>query len=75
VSPKFKYLIVTALLIVALGCTFESRAYAYVDPGSGLLLFQGISAVVSGVLFYFRRRLKELFVKTPKQSASASEPR
>jgi hypothetical protein len=72
---RLKYLVVTALFIVALCCTFERRAYAYVDPGSGLLIFQGISAVVSGVLFYFRRRLKELFMKSPKASSSASETR
>lgn len=72
-SHKLKYLAVTALLLVALGCTFEREAYAYVDPGSGLLIFQGIGAIVSGVLFYFRRRLKEIFAKTPKERGSVPD--
>ena len=74
-THKLKYLIVTVLLIVALGFTFERKAYAYVDPGSGLLIFQGISAVVSGTLLYFRRRLKGLFVKTQsKIGTSMADP-
>lgn len=74
-ANKLKYLVVTALLMVALNFTFERRAYAYVDPGSGLLIFQGVSAVVSGTLLYFRRRLKALFVKTPRVGSSVAEPR
>ncbi|MCU1226821.1 MAG: hypothetical protein JWQ42_4914 [Edaphobacter sp.] len=74
-AHKLKYLVLTVMLIVALGLTFERRAYAYVDPGSGLLIFQGISAVVSGALLYFRRRIKGLFVKTePKVGASMADP-
>ena len=74
-ANRLRYLVVTVLLIVALGFTFERKAYAYVDPGSGLLIFQGISAVVSGALLYFRRRLKGLFIKTPKVSPSVADPR
>lgn len=74
-THKLKYLTVTVLLMIALGFTFERRAYAYVDPGSGLLIFQGISAVVSGTLLYFRRRLKSLFVKAePKVRTSVADP-
>lgn len=65
-SNKMKYFAVTLMLLIALSFTFERQAHAYVDPGSGLLIFQGISAVFSGALFYFRRRLKTLFVKDPK---------
>jgi hypothetical protein len=36
----------------------ERRAYAYVDPGSGLLIFQGISSTFLGALYFFRRKLK-----------------
>lgn len=74
-ANRLKYLAVTALLMLALGFTFERRAYAYIDPGSGLLIFQGIGAVVSGTLFYFRRRLKEIFGKGSKAGSSASGPR
>lgn len=75
-ANRLKYLAVTTVLMLALGLTFECRAYAaYIDPGSGLLIFQGIGAVVSGTLFYFRRRLKELFGKGSKVESSASGSR
>ena len=61
---NLKYFALTLMLLVALSFTFERQAHAYVDPGSGLLIFQGISAIFSGALFYFRRRLKNLFVRT-----------
>jgi hypothetical protein len=61
-----KYFAITLMLFITLSFTFERQAHAYVDPGSGLLIFQGISAMFSGALFYFRRRIKNLFVKTPK---------
>src|SRR5258705_4174184 len=73
-THNVKYFAITLMLFVALSFTFERQAHAYVDPGSGLLIFQGISAVFSGALFYFRRRLKNLFVKTPKGIPQSSRP-
>ncbi|HEU5341061.1 hypothetical protein [Edaphobacter sp.] len=72
-ARKLTYLVVTALLVVALGCTFEPKAYAYVDPGSGLLMFQGISAAVTGTLIYFRRKLKALFIKSAKEETEVPD--
>lgn len=69
-----KYFAMTLVLLIALSFTFEQQAHAYVDPGSGLLMFQGISAVFSGALFYFRRRLKNLFIKEPKSMPQSSRP-
>ncbi len=57
------------MLVIALSFSFERQAHAYVDPGSGLLVFQGISAVVSGALIYFRRRIKSFFVRRPEPKA------
>ena len=37
---------------------FERTAYAYVDPGSGLLAYQSLSAILAGVAFCFRQRLR-----------------
>ena len=71
---NLKYFAVTLMLLVAPSFTFERQAQAYVDPGSGLLIFQGISAVFSGALFYFRRRLKSLFVRAPKGLPQSSRP-
>jgi hypothetical protein len=73
-AHNLKYFAVTLMLLVALSFTFERQAYAYVDPGSGLLIFQGISAVFSGALFYFRRRLRNLFIKAPKNIPQSSRP-
>jgi hypothetical protein len=52
---------VSACLLVSLLCLLERPAYAYVDPGSGLLAFQSLSAFVAGGLFFCRQRIKRLF--------------
>jgi hypothetical protein len=65
---KLKYLLVTCALVIALSFSFQRTAYAYVDPGSSLLAFQSISAVITGTLFYFRRRLKSLLRRSSTES-------
>jgi|HubBroStandDraft_1064217.scaffolds.fasta_scaffold535932_1 hypothetical protein len=67
---KLKYSAITVMLLVALSFAFERQAHAYVDPGSGLLIFQGMSAIVSGALIYFRRRIKNLFTKAEPAAPS-----
>ena len=62
-SPRLMYWTLTLLLFLSLGLTFEQPAHAYTDPGSTLLLFQSLGAVVSGVLFHFRRQVKRLFTR------------
>ena len=61
---KLRYWSLTFLLFLALGLFFERPAHAYTDPGSCLLLFQTVGAVASGILFYFRRRVKQLFTRS-----------
>jgi hypothetical protein len=68
-ARRLQLALLTSVLLVALACTFERQAHAYVDPGSSLLLFQSLSALVSGALFYFRRRIKSLFTRTSPKSA------
>ena len=47
---------VEAVCIIALClAAFEREAQAYVDPGSGALLLQGLMAVLFGLLFYVRK--------------------
>jgi hypothetical protein len=60
---RLQLAVLTSMLLLALCCSFEPQAHAYVDPGSSLLLFQSLSAMVSGALFYFRRRIKNLFTR------------
>ena len=64
---RLQYLAVTGALIFFIALTFERPAYGYTDPGSALLLFQSLSAVIAGSLFYFRKRLRKLIsmVKRP----------
>lgn len=69
---KLKYFAITAALFIALSFCFERPAYAYVDPGSSLLIFQSLSAVVTGTIFYFRRRIKALFTRSSTNSTDVS---
>jgi hypothetical protein len=60
-------LLVCSLLLVAqmfflLGA-LEQPAHAYVDPGSGLLLFQVISTSLAGTAFLLWNRLRRFFRK------------
>ena len=62
-SFNLKYLALSAALFLALAGALEQRSYAYVDPGSSLLIFQTLSAIVTGAIFYLRRRIKALFTR------------
>jgi len=73
-ARRLQLALFTLALFVALSFSFERQAHAYVDPGSSLLLFQSLSALVSGALFYFRRRIKSLFTKTPKSADPINTP-
>jgi hypothetical protein len=70
---RLKYIAVTAALLFAVSFCLEGRAYAYVDPGSSLLIFQSISAMITGALFYFRKRLKALFRRSSTTSTEVSD--
>ena len=51
------------LQIMAVLCALAKPAYAYVDPGSGLLAFQMLSTTFAGAVFMVRKRLRFLFGK------------
>ncbi len=57
------YSLVTAAFCFSLCLSTEQRAYAYVDPGSGLLILQAAGALFTGALFTLRKRLKTLWTK------------
>lgn len=74
-ARRLQLALLTLTLFVTLSFSLERQAHAYVDPGSSLLLFQSLSAIVSGALFYFRRRIKNLFTKSvPKPAEPVSAP-
>ena len=50
----------TGLLVLCLLVATAQPAFAYGDPGTGLLVLQSAGAVVSGVLFFLRKHLRAL---------------
>jgi hypothetical protein len=36
---------------------FSNFAFAYIDPGSGFMLLQGLLAAIGAVIFFFRQPL------------------
>lgn len=70
---KVRYAVTTFALFLGLTFCFEKQAYAYVDPGSSLLVFQSVSALFTGAVFYFRRHLKALFTKSADNETSPSK--
>ncbi len=68
---KALYAVLTAVLCVCLLLSFERPAMAYVDPGSGLFVFQSLSSVGVGVLFFMRRRLRALFGRSKAKTVSS----
>jgi hypothetical protein len=68
---KIRFYLATILCLMALCVATERRAYAYIDPGSGLLILQNVGAALTGVLFFFRRRIKALFVRKNDDKTSS----
>jgi len=42
------------LLLAVLACCLPATAFAYVDPGSGMLLWQGLIAAIGAVIVFAR---------------------
>ena len=67
---KFTSLVLTCALLFLLCVTFERQAYAYVDPGSSLVAFQSLTAIVTGLLFYLRKRIRSFFTRSKDSEAN-----
>lgn len=65
--------ILTIIFAVCLFISFERPAHAYVDPGSSLLIYQSVTAMVAGAAFYLRNRIKSLFRRS-SNSTDATGP-
>ena len=70
---KLAYAVVTIAMLFSLSLALEPRAYAYVDPGSGLLMLQAAGTIVTGVLFTLRKRIKSLFSRDKSSELPAVE--
>ena len=55
----------------ALAVAFQKPAYAYADPGSGLLFLQVAGSMLAGGLFIVRSKLRKLFRFGKQQSEEA----
>jgi hypothetical protein len=64
-TSSFHAACVVIWLFILLNCTAQP-AYAYIDPGSGLLLFQLIGSMFAGMTFVLRKRLRQLFGRSGK---------
>jgi hypothetical protein len=58
-----KILKISSTLMICLGLlmAFQRTAYAYVDPGTGLLALQAVGASLAAVGFAIRRKIYALF--------------
>lgn len=55
-----------SFLLLPLLLASPSKAYGYVDPGSGSYVYQAIYAACIGGVFYFRKFLGRIFGKRNK---------
>ncbi len=61
-----RWVSVLPLVLMLLGATilFERPAYAYVDPGSGLLAVQAVGSALVATGWYLRRKIYMFFQHT-----------
>ncbi len=59
-SRALYYFCLAAWLLVTVN-TFARPAFGYIDPGSGLLVFQIIGSTIAGMGFLLRRSLRQFF--------------
>lgn len=58
---RFLSLSLAVVCCICLLVATERRAYAYVDPGSGLLAIQSIASVAAATGYFMRRKIAALF--------------
>jgi hypothetical protein len=49
------------IVLISLTLATPSKAYGYIDPGSGSFVYQAIYAAFIGGTFYFRRAISRIF--------------
>ena len=71
---RFTLPLLAIFQILALLVASEKPAQAYVDPGSGLLVFQVLGSMVAGALYFLRYRIRKLFgLKTDESNPAKTE--
>ena len=66
-----------AVLVVSILVALSQPAYAYLDPGTGSIILQGILGVIAGVLVFGRTYLHRLkvWLGLSRRSSSQHDPR
>jgi hypothetical protein len=73
---KVLYAASVAIWVLSVVNIVAQPAYAYVDPGSGLLALQIIGSTLAGAMYLVRKRIREVFgffVKKPKEATKTVE--
>ena len=63
---NYKLIVIYLIIVISLFTIFPKRTYAYLDPGSGSLIFQIIIGGLIGGLFgikMFWKNIKSFFLK------------
>jgi hypothetical protein len=63
---KLLYILPFALIAVGASLVFQQRAYAYADPGTGLLAIQALGSAVVATGWYLRRKIYGLLHRGAK---------
>lgn len=53
-------IIKNCLKIVFAFILFQNNAFAYIDPGTGMLLWQGLIAIFGAILIFVRNPIKAI---------------
>jgi len=65
---KCLYRVCVALWLMIVLASTARPAYAYVDPGTGLLLFQVVGSTFAGIMFLLRKHLRQFFGRFSRHS-------
>jgi hypothetical protein len=63
-----RFLSVASAMLAIFSClclmvATERRAYAYVDPGSGVMALQAMASVMAAAAYFLRTKIKALFTR------------
>ena len=72
ICAVLSFLLLVCQIAAVLGAIAQP-AYAYVDPGAGLLAVQILSTSLAGMIFLVRRRLRRFFGRIARFSGSYNE--
>ena len=66
--------LLASLQALSLMLAMERPAHAYVDPGTGLLVFQVGGSMLAGIVYYLRMKIRKMIrVSEPVKAVTPSE--